>query len=174
VIAVPADLVVIGLGGNVGDEPAITACFRRAREAFEQIAPVRSAALYRTAAVGPAQPAFLNTAISVRWPDAIASEIMQTVLELEQLLGRDRRGEERWGPRAIDLDVLVWGARHARWDGPPALEVPHPRLVERRFALAPLGDLLGEDVIVAGAKVGVGELYRALTEQVVERIADRW
>ena len=100
------DAVVIGLGGNVGGDAAIVERFRRAREAFAEIGDVRCAALYRTAPIGPAQAAFLNSALRVRWPDAIASEVMHTVLEIERLLGRDRRGEARWGPRTIDLDVL--------------------------------------------------------------------
>lgn len=134
-------MIVIGFGGNVGGDGAIIERFRRAREAFAQLGPVRSAALYRTAAIGPAQADFLNTAIAVDF-DATPSELISTVLEIERLLGRDRRGEARWGPRKIDLDVLVWDDRMIRT---PDLDVPHPRLYERRFALQPLADLVPVD-----------------------------
>ena len=140
-IALPDDALVIGLGGNVGGDAAIVARFVRAREALAQLGEVRSAPLYRTAAIGPAQPDFLNTAVRVRYRDGTPGELIATILELERLLGRDRRGEARNGPRAIDLDVLVWGARQIRT---PELELPHPRLFERRFALEPLAELFAE------------------------------
>lgn len=134
-------MIVIGFGGNVGGDDAIIERFRRARDAFAELGPVRSAALYRTAAIGPAQADFLNTAIGVDI-DAIPNELISTVLEIERLLGRDRRSEARWGPRKIDLDVLLWDDRVIRT---PELEVPHPRLYERRFALQPLADLVAVD-----------------------------
>ena len=147
-IALPDDALVIGLGGNVGGEAAIVARFVRAREALAQLGAVKSAPLYRTAPIGPAQADFLNTAVRVRYRDGtppgqttVAKQLIATIHEIERLLGRDRRGEPRNGPRAIDLDVLVWGARQIRT---PELEVPHPRLFERRFALEPLAELFAE------------------------------
>ena len=134
-------MIVIGFGGNVGGDDAIVERFRRAREAFAELGPVRSAALYRTAAIGPAQSDFLNTAVAVEI-DTTPSQLISTVLEIERLLGRDRRNEARWGPRKIDLDVLVWDDRVIRT---PELEVPHPRLAQRRFALQPLADLTAVD-----------------------------
>jgi 2-amino-4-hydroxy-6-hydroxymethyldihydropteridine diphosphokinase len=165
-----ADEVVIGLGGNLGGEPAILERFRRAREALVELGPVRSAPLYRTAALGPAQPDFLNTALAVRIPDARPGELIATVLELEQLLGRDRLGEPRDGPRAIDLDVLLWGERVI---AEPGLSVPHPRLAVRRFALEPVIALCGEDVAIPNAG-RAGSLHAAVRDQVVELIAERW
>jgi 2-amino-4-hydroxy-6-hydroxymethyldihydropteridine diphosphokinase len=165
------DAVVIGLGGNVGGDAAIVERFRRAREAFAEIGDVRSAALYRTAPIGPAQAAFLNSALRVRWPDAIASEVMHTVLEIERLLGRDRRGEARWGPRTIDLDVLVWGTRAI---ATPELEVPHPRLAERRFALRPLIDLVGEDTVLPGTTETLAALEQRTRAQAIEELQSIW
>ncbi len=160
------DALVIGLGGNVGGEPAILQRFERAREAFAEIGDVKSAALYRTAPIGPAQPPFLNSALRVRWADAIASEVIATVLEIERLLGRDRRGQPRWGPRTIDLDVLVWGSRVIHT---PELELPHPRLAERRFALRPLIDLVGTDTELPGTHDTLGALeQRVMTQALVE------
>lgn len=173
-IALSDDALVIGLGGNVGGEPAIIERFVRAREAFSQIGDVRSAPLYRTAPItrgGPAQPSFLNSALRVRWPDAIASEVIATVLEIERLLGRDREGAFRWGPRTIDLDVLVWGTRVIRT---PELEVPHPRLAERRFALRPLVDLFGDDLVLPGTSQTIGALERAAAAQGLEAVQLDW
>lgn len=160
----PPDALVIGLGGNVGD---VRARFVRAREAFAAFGAVRSARLYRTAAIGPVQPQFLNTALHVRYDGVTPGELMSTVLELEHLLGRDRRGEARNGPRAIDVDVLLWGTRVIRT---PELEVPHPRLCERRFALAPVADLFGDDLRIAGSTVGA--LLARVSAQSVESLGD--
>jgi len=186
--------LVIGLGGNVGGQAAIVERFRRARSALEVLGAVRSAPLYRTAPIGPAQPPFLNTAIRIAAADLAPDELLAMLREIEHLLGRDRRGEARWGPRPIDLDVLVWGGRVLR---SPELEVPHPRLAERRFALAPLAALVGEDFELPGAgaagaagavgavgAVGaagalgtlgtLGTLLRRVAEQDVALVAASW
>ena len=165
---VPDDALVIGLGGNIGEEAAITERFVRAREALAQLGATRSASLYRTAPVGPAQAAFLNTAVRVTYGHGPPGELVATVLELERLLGRDRRGEARWGPRMIDLDVLVWGRRVV---DTPELVVPHPRLAYRRFALAPIADLFGEDVVLPTFSEPVGALLSRVADQSVEWIA---
>jgi 2-amino-4-hydroxy-6-hydroxymethyldihydropteridine diphosphokinase len=169
VTELPADALVIGLGGNVGGEPAIVERFRRAREALAQLGAVRSAGLYRTAAIGMAQPAFLNSAVRVRYADGTPAELIATVLELERLLGRDRRGEARGGPRAIDLDVLAWGPRIVR---SPELELPHPRLGERRFALQPLADLFGEELALDGETLATR--LRRVADQGCELVATEW
>jgi 2-amino-4-hydroxy-6-hydroxymethyldihydropteridine diphosphokinase len=178
----PDEPLVIGLGGNVGGDEAILERFRRAREALGMIGEVRSAPLYRTAAItwppsagassriGPAQPAFLNTAVRLRSADLSPAALLATVQELEHLLGRDRRGEARWGPRPIDLDVLVWGGRVLR---SPELEVPHPRLAERRFALAPLAALLGDAFEIPGAGAA-GVLLARVRDQDVVELAPSW
>jgi 2-amino-4-hydroxy-6-hydroxymethyldihydropteridine diphosphokinase len=158
--------VIIGLGGNVGD---VVETFRRAREGLSQLGAVRSAPLYRTAPIGPAQPAYLNSAVRVRWEPASAGELIHTVLEIEALLGRDRRGEERWGPRPIDLDVLLWGDRVVRT---PELEVPHPRLHERRFALRPVIELVGLDFVLVGETLGA--LEQRVLDQQLEEISASW
>jgi 2-amino-4-hydroxy-6-hydroxymethyldihydropteridine diphosphokinase len=167
-VSLELEPVVIGVGGNVGTDAEIVERFRRAREALAVLGPVRSALLYRTAPVGPVeQPAFLNTAVSVRAADLQPSELIATVLEIERLLGRDRRQEMRWGPRPIDLDVLVWGSRTHRT---PELEVPHPRLAERRFALAPLADLYPELVIPGHGPVA--SLLSRVADQPLELVGD--
>ncbi|MBL0218446.1 MAG: 2-amino-4-hydroxy-6-hydroxymethyldihydropteridine diphosphokinase [Myxococcales bacterium] len=161
--------IVIGLGGNVGTEAEILERFRLAREALAALGTVRSAPLYRTAPLGPAQAAFYNTAVALVAPDVQPTELHAILLELERLLGRRREQEVRWGPRTLDLDVLVWGERVIRT---PELEIPHPRLTERRFALAPLAELLGEDAVVLGKPLS--HWLATVHEQAVEHLASTW
>ena len=154
-------MIVVGLGGNVGTDEEIVGRFRRAREALGASA---SARLYRSAPIGPQQPAYLNSAI------ALAGELeLATLHEVERSLGRDRVREVRFGPRTIDLDVLAWDDRTI---DTPDLVVPHPRLVERRFALLPLIDLVGVEFRVAGTTLG--ELARRVVAQSVELVTDAW
>jgi 2-amino-4-hydroxy-6-hydroxymethyldihydropteridine diphosphokinase len=87
------------------------------------------------------------------------------------MLGRDRRGQARWGPRPIDLDVLVWGTRIIHT---PELELPHPRLAQRRFALRPLVDLLGEDALLPGTQDTLGTLEHRVAAQQVELVQSAW
>lgn len=155
-------MIALGLGGNVGGTAAIVERFRRAREA---LGAVRSAPLYRSAPIGPPQPDYLNTVI-LAGDDGLPAGLIARVLELELQLGRDRRAEERWGPRTIDLDVLAWGERRIAIEG---LTVPHPRIAERRFVLLPL---LALDVAVPGVDLVAAE--RAVRDQVVVEIAACW
>lgn len=170
--------IVIGLGGNVGGDDAVIARFRQAREALAALGDVRSAALYRTAPIGPAQPAFLNTAVSLRLEQPQPRELAETLREIERLLGREREREARWGPRTIDLDILAWGVgshldRVIRSSEPGGIDVPHPRAGERRFALAPLADLAGEDAVLPG--VGrVGDALARVRDQQIEQISETW
>jgi 2-amino-4-hydroxy-6-hydroxymethyldihydropteridine diphosphokinase len=165
-----ADALVIGLGGNVGGDQAIRARFVAAREALGHIGAVSSAPLYRSAPIGPAQPHFLNSALRVRAPDASPDEVLALIRELERLLGRDRAHEVRWGPRTIDLDLLLWGQRELRT---PELEIPHPRLGERRFVILPLIALLGDELVLSIGR-SLGELARDVADQDVEEVAATW
>lgn len=165
----PADVVAIGFGGNVGSETEILERFEHARAALHQLGAVRSAALYRTAPIGPEQPPYLNTAISLRVTDGRPEELLAVVRELEHLLGRDRAREVRWGPRTIDLDLLIWGERNVRT---PELELPHPRIAERRFVILPLIDLFGDALVVAGEPLAV--LRERVRDQVADEIRTSW
>jgi 2-amino-4-hydroxy-6-hydroxymethyldihydropteridine diphosphokinase len=124
---------VIGLGANLGDRRATLSLAAKELEALGSVA-ARSA-LYETEPVGPPQPRYLNAAVLLR-TELSAEALLEALLAIEKKLGRVRR--ERWGPRAIDLDIL-WldGAVHRS----PALTVPHPSLRERVFALRPLLDV---------------------------------
>lgn len=132
----------IGLGGNVGP---VDRRFRRALErigGWPFVVGMRLSSLYRTAPVGPVteQPPFLNAVAELTVEGVTAAELFARLAELEQELGREPGIPQ--GPRAIDLDLLLFGDE--RIDS-PELVVPHPRLIERAFALRPLADLLGDD-----------------------------
>jgi 2-amino-4-hydroxy-6-hydroxymethyldihydropteridine diphosphokinase len=92
--------------------------------------------MYLTEPVGPvAQPPFINAAAEV-WSELSPEKILEALLGVEAAMGRQRA--ERWGPRRIDLDLLLYSDRIIEATG---LRVPHPRMHERRFVLAPLAEL---------------------------------
>ena len=126
----------IGLGSNLGSREVT---LRRAVELLGEADGVDVLAvsqLRETEPVGVVdQPPFLNGAVAIETTRA-PRDLLDLLLEIERSLGRVR--EERWGPRAIDLDLLVYG--HEVVDE-PGLRVPHPRLHERRFVLEPLAEL---------------------------------
>ena len=136
--------VVIGLGANRGDDAAIVARFDDVARALAIHGAVRASAVYRSDALTPGDPPFLNAALAVRLSTPCAPRAFLVELQaLEARHGRDRAREGRWGPRPLDLDVLLWG--DAVLDE-PTLTVPHPRLHERAFALCPLAELAPDRV----------------------------
>lgn len=122
---------VVGLGANLGDR---LATMRAALEALARVATVEKvSSVYATAPVGgPPQPDYLNAAVLVE-VEARPRELLHSLLAIESSLGRVRH--ERNGPRAIDLDILWIEGVVVKSE---ELEVPHPRLKERAFALAPM------------------------------------
>lgn len=130
--------VAIGFGANLGDPPA---AFAAAADGLGRLGEVVSLSrLWRTRPVGPDQPVYCNAAALVNWP-AGPTALLRTCREIEAATGRDRAGELRWGPRALDLDLLV--VQDLVWRS-PELEIPHPRLHERAFALVPAAELVPE------------------------------
>lgn len=129
----------LGLGSNLGDRATQIRVACESVGAHPQIAVERLSALYETAPVGITdQPLFLNAAAMVRTslpPEAL----LDILLAVEMRMGRERN--LRWGPRVIDIDLLVYG--QSRIDS-PRLVVPHPRLFERAFALIPLAEIAPE------------------------------
>ena len=127
----------IGLGANLG-EPAAT--FRQAAAALESVGRVvEVSSLYASAPRDMAdQPEFTNAALELE-TDMDPADLLITLKRLELTLGRDPQGV-RFGPRVIDLDILVMEGRCVD-DSELDLVIPHPRLAERRFALEPLAEL---------------------------------
>ncbi|MHB8764181.1 MAG: 2-amino-4-hydroxy-6-hydroxymethyldihydropteridine diphosphokinase, partial [Deferrisomatales bacterium] len=132
----PLSRAHVAFGGNLGD---VEANLRRALEAvagLPETRVLRVSSLYRTAPVGVTdQPEFVNGALEVETALAPAA-LLAALLGIEAGLGRTR--EVRWGPRTVDLDVILWGARVVR---EPDLELPHPRMQERGFVLVPLAEI---------------------------------
>jgi len=135
-IAAVAKTAFVGIGSNLGDREEN---LRRAvglLAAEDGIDVTAVSEIRETEPVGPVeQGPFLNGAIQIE-TELGPRELLDRLLEVEQRLGRVR--EERWGPRRIDLDLLLYEDLYV---DQPGLTVPHPRLHERRFALEPLADL---------------------------------
>ena len=124
----------LGLGANLGDPVAM---LREAKQRLGAVGRVTAASsLYRTPAWGvTGQPPFVNAALTIETALAPAA-LLAALKTLERELGRV--ASVRWGPRAIDLDILDYdGVRLDR----PELTIPHPRLFERAFALVPLAEI---------------------------------
>jgi 2-amino-4-hydroxy-6-hydroxymethyldihydropteridine diphosphokinase len=129
----------VGVGANLGDREATI------KRALELLGPVRVSGLIETEPWGYAdQPRFLN-AVAELETDEGPRALLGRLLEIERGLGRRREGP-RYGPRTIDLDLLLYGDEQL---DEPGLVVPHPRLHERAFVLGPLVEL-APDLVVPG------------------------
>jgi 2-amino-4-hydroxy-6-hydroxymethyldihydropteridine diphosphokinase len=127
----------VGLGANLGDREATV------RRAAELLGAARVSTLIETEPWGYAdQPRFVN-AVAELETDKSPRALLERLLEIERELGRTREGP-RYGPRTIDLDLLLYGDEQLE---EPGLVVPHPRLRERAFVLEPLAELAPELVV---------------------------
>ena len=152
--------VYLALGSNLGDRNATLDA------AVEMLAGLAETTLFRVAArivtkpVGgpPGQGDFLNSAcfLTTRLEPG---ELLRETQGIEYALGRRRNpGEERWGPRSIDIDILLYGDMLMNTDD---LTIPHPRMAERRFVLEPLAEIAPE-AIVPGTGMRVIDLLNRL------------
>jgi 2-amino-4-hydroxy-6-hydroxymethyldihydropteridine diphosphokinase len=124
-------LAYVGLGSNLGDREASI------RRAAELIGASRVSTILETEPWGlEDQPLFLN-AVAELETDLSPRRLLDHLLDVERRLGRERVGPQ-WGPRTIDLDLLLYGDETV---DEPGLSVPHPFLAERRFVLEPLAEL---------------------------------
>ena len=127
--------VILGLGGNIGDTQKLFAdCLATLAMDGRVVAVSR---LWRTRPVGPPQADYVNAAVVIEWP-AGPHDFHARCQELERAAGRDRSQEERWGPRVLDLDLLLAKSLVCRG---PSLELPHPHFHTRRFALEPAAEV---------------------------------
>lgn len=126
----------LGLGGNIGDPASAMAAALRALDADAGVDVVAVSSLYRTPPWGLTdQPDFLNAVAAVDCRLG-ARDLLALCLEVEASLKRVR--DIRWGPRVIDIDILMFGSERIDEAG---LQVPHPRMVERAFVLLPLSEI---------------------------------
>jgi 2-amino-4-hydroxy-6-hydroxymethyldihydropteridine diphosphokinase len=138
----------LGLGSNLGDR---LATLQRAVDLLDGEAGIRveaSSRVWETEPVGPPQPRYLNAVLRVT-TDLEPLELLEACRRAESALGRVRL--ERWGPRTLDVDVLLYDDRTV---DEPALQIPHPRMHERAFVLAPLLELEPDPMLPGGRRVG--------------------
>ena len=130
------ETVYLSLGGNLGEPDKSMGAALRMLDADAATDVVAVSSLYRTPPWGKTdQPDFLNVAAELR--TALSPRaLLDACLDAERRLKRVR--QERWGPRLIDIDILVFGDRTVHEAG---LEIPHPRMLERGFVLAPLAEI---------------------------------
>ena len=140
----------IGLGSNLGDPPA------QIREALDQLTnrpevrAVVCSSLYRSRPMGPQdQPAYANAAARLE-TECEPLELLDVLLAVERGLGRNRDAERRWGPRTIDLDLLLYGNESLQC---PRLSLPHPGLTEREFVVLPLLEIAPDLTLPDGRRL---------------------
>ena len=147
-------IALVGLGGNLGDAAATLRHAFQDLDTLPQTRLLRASKLYRSRAWGRTdQPDFVN-AVAMLQTTLDARELLDALLEIEHHAGRERHADERWGPRTLDLDLLLYG--DAVIDE-PGLHVPHPHLHERSFALGPLVEIAPDAMIP-----GIGSARAAL------------
>ena len=137
----------LGLGTNLGDRLANLQRAVDILAATPGVRVIRSSRVYETAPVGPPQPDFLNAVVEVE-TDLDPHGLLAAAAAVETELHRVR--EVHWGPRTIDVDVLTFDDRTI---DAPDLVVPHPRMHERAFVLAPLLELDGDPPLPGGRRV---------------------
>lgn len=134
--AARAERAYLGIGSNLGDRLATLQAAVDGLGSAEGVTVVGVSGVYETAPVGgPEQDDFLNAVVAVETALS-ARQLLGIAQRLEQVAQRVRT--ERWGPRTLDVDVLLVGAIEMH---EPDLEVPHPRMWERGFVMVPLADL---------------------------------
>jgi 2-amino-4-hydroxy-6-hydroxymethyldihydropteridine diphosphokinase len=139
----------LGIGANLGDAQGSVRAAIAAIAALPDTRLIKASSLYRTAPWGVTdQPDFINACALVE-TRLSSRALLDGCLAIERSMGRDRGNALRWGPRLIDIDVLFHGATVSE---EPRLQLPHPRLFERGFVLAPLAEI-DPDLVISGRKV---------------------
>ena len=137
-------LTFIALGANLGEDPAANLQDAAGRLGQRLRVSLRRAPIYRSRPLGPAGQADYANSVLEAETDLSPIELLDALQSVEDAMGRIRA--ERWGPRVIDLDLLLYGASEIDH---PRLRVPHPEMIHRRFVLKPLADL-APDLVIPG------------------------
>lgn len=162
-----SDTVYVGLGSNEGDREAYLVAALTALSRIDAVAVLSCSSLFDSAPVGPPQPRYLNAVVALEC-GLPPQRLLCILQQIEKDLGRDR--EVRWGPRTIDLDILLWDEQVV---ADPNLQVPHLELHKRRFALEPLAEL-APDLKHPVLGITVKELLGKLAPQDVRRSEATW
>jgi 2-amino-4-hydroxy-6-hydroxymethyldihydropteridine diphosphokinase len=167
-VSIPV-IAYLGIGSNLGDP------VRNCREALREISSLknvhvlRRSSLYRTEPVGDGlQDWFVNGVVEVRTTFS-APQLLKALQWVEKALGRERR--VRWGPRTIDIDILLYGQQIIKTEG---LVVPHPELHRRRFVLVPINEIAPYVIHTLYGVSMKGLLDRLEDDHVVERLDAHW
>jgi len=139
-------IAFVGLGGNLGDAVATLRSAIHALAGLPETRLLQASGLYRTPAWGlEQQPDFINGAVMLE-TQLDSRALLEALLGVERDFGRERAMAPRWGPRMLDLDLLLYGDAVI---AEPGLQVPHPHLHERAFALVPLLEI-APDILIPG------------------------
>ncbi len=158
----------VGLGGNLGDPAATLQEAIRELDGLPSTHLLRASRLYRSPAWGvPDQPDFINAVVLLETALA-ARTLLDAMLQVERSHGRDRDAETRWGPRTLDLDLLLYGDAVIE---EPGLRVPHPHLHERAFALLPLIEIAPEAMIPGRGLVR--DVLDTIAVDAIERVGNQ-
>ncbi|MFN6531432.1 2-amino-4-hydroxy-6-hydroxymethyldihydropteridine diphosphokinase [Nostoc sp. ChiSLP03a] len=125
----------VSLGSNIGDSKTILSAAIEALAQTPGIVLEARSHWYQTKAVGPPQPDYLNGCVILQ-VEILPQQLLEILLEIEQQFGRVR--QERWGPRTLDLDLLLYDDIIL---DTPNLQIPHPRMRDRAFVLVPLAEI---------------------------------
>ena len=147
---IPPVRAYVGLGGNVGDVETTLMEAMWALDSMPQTSIRAQSRMYRTPPWGNTrQPPFVNAVVELQ-TRMVPRVLLNKLLEIEARFGRDRSESEKWGPRELDLDLLVYGEEQM---DEPGLHLPHPRLRERAFVLVPLAEIAPKLEIIGVGKV---------------------
>jgi 2-amino-4-hydroxy-6-hydroxymethyldihydropteridine diphosphokinase len=165
VSASPMDEIAIALGSNLGDSLANLQGALKLLDEHADISLLCCSSWYRTSPVGPPQPDYLNGCALLKTTLSPQS-LLQQLLAIELVYGRERG--ERWGPRSLDLDILLYGDVVVTTE---SLQIPHPRMCERAFVLVPLAEI-APDWIEPVTGLSVASLCAAVEKTGVERLQE--
>jgi 2-amino-4-hydroxy-6-hydroxymethyldihydropteridine diphosphokinase len=162
-------IAYLGIGSNLGNP--IENCRTALREiaSLKDVQVLRRSSLYRTEPVGDTpQNWFVNGVVEVRTTFK-ALQLIKALQRVEQALGRERN--ERWGPRTIDIDILLYGREIIKTE---SLVVPHPEMHKRRFVLVPINEIAPYEIHPLYGVSMKGLLDRLEDDHAVERIDTDW
>ena len=161
-----ATVAYVGLGGNLDDPLGLLRSARKAIAAATGIRETACSGYYRSAPMGPGgQPDYVNAVMAVETA-LPPHELLKALQSIELSHGRVRTGL-RWGPRTLDLDILLYGEEQIHDE---ALTIPHAGIAEREFVLYPLAEIAPEGFYIPG-KGDLHELLAACPLNGLERIA---
>jgi len=157
----------IGLGGNIGSVSETLTSALQTIAGLPGTRVVNCSGLYASPAWGGVpQPDYLNAVVAID-TELSAADLLRALLEIERQHGRNRDVGERWGPRTLDCDILLYGMMEIDADD---LQIPHPRLTERAFVVLPLYELC-ENLTIPG-KGDLMPYLKHFTDSPIRRVAE--